>query len=805
MKIKIFYQVICLVVLISASLTVSYGAYCCVNDDSIQTTKAYYAIEINDVVCGYFEATESPIQKDGKNYIQSDATIFAMLSLLGSEFNNEIKVSSLLDPGTRKAIYLRTEINQGSNKYFFEIKVEDNKAILKSSLRGEQKVVELSPEILIGSDEVMFKARKAFLENKLTETNFDILEIMEEEIQRSSFKKIGEEKLELVGNTYNTVMIEQTNNKTGLKTKYWLSPDYADVLKFEVQNRKIYLADRSIIDKIKVANMDAAFFTKSNVSISDLQAISYMKLNVKIEPTGLILKNEDLNSPGQKFSGTVENNVIEGVIEIEQIKYDGHNAPLFPPMFGNNESLKKYLNPDQFIESDDPVIVAEAKIITSGSENSWDAAKRLSKWVAENISYAIPGGGSAKKTYEIRAGECGAHSMLLAALCRAVGIPARIVFGAMYAPNFGGGFGQHGWNEIYMGEAGWIPVDATAHEIDYVDAGHIRISELASVVSAKFNGKKIEIIDYKLGDKLKEATVTANIDYTPYLGKYTDADGGRTFTVLEKEGNLSVDIPGQLVLPFNPEDEKGRWYCKIAPQINIVFNKDDKNKVNGMIFHQIVPLTKKADTVEIKQDFPKEFIPYMGKYLLAAANTELTVLVKNGNLSIYDPGRKDTVGLQKPDTEGGWLDEYNKNTIYFVKNSEGNVTDMKIDVTLKFKRGEFAADVIDKVFESEGIESALKKYDALKNAATEGAIFTERSFNLLGYKYLNAGKIKEAIEIFKLNARVHPESFNVYDSLGEAYVKNNEKDLAIENYKKSLKMNPKNENALKMLETLGVK
>lgn len=806
MKTNMLYRAIFITVLMLTGLSVSnsYDLFI-VSSDSIHPEKAYYAVEINDVVCGYFEASETPVRKNGRNYIEVNANVFAMLSLLGSNFNNEIHVKSLLDPQTRSASYIRTEINQGSNKMFFETIVEGDNARMTSSLRSDPKVVELKPEILIGSDQVALAMRKIFLEDKLTEAYFDILETMEEEIQKSSFKKTGEEKLELVGKTYNTMTIEQTNNKTGLKTKYWLSPEYADVLKFEVQNRKIYLADRSIVDKIKVANMDASFFTKSNVSISDFQAISYMKLNVNIEPTGIVLKSDDLNGRGQKFVGTVKDNVIEGIIEIENKKYDGKGAPPFPPNLSDRVPVKKYLAPDQFIQSDDPDIIGKAKEITDGSKDSWDAAVKLSKWVAENISYAIPGGGNAKRTYEIRAGECGAHSMLLAAFCRAVGIPARVVFGAMYAPNYGGGFGQHGWNEIYMGDAGWIPVDATAHEPDYIDAGHIRISEVVSMVSSKFNGKKIEILDYKLDGKPKVASAIPPVDYAPYLGKYVDLDGGRTFTVLEKEGNLSLDIPGQMVLPFNNEDEKGRWYCKIAPHVSLEFKKDETGSINGMVFHQIALLVRRPDSVGAFTDIPVEFKPYVGKYLLAAANMEFSVFVDNENLAIYDPGRKDTVRLQKPGADGGWLDEYNKNTIYFVRNADGNVTDMKIDVTLKFKQGEFAADVIDKVHESEGIESALKKYDALKNATTDRVIFTEGSFNLLGYKYLNAGKIKEAVEIFKLNARAYPESFNVYDSLGEAYMKNGENDLAIENYKKSLELNPKNENAQKMLETLGVK
>lgn len=799
MKTKIFYQVIILTVLILCTLKVSFGA------DSPQTTKVYYAVEVNGVLCGYFEAIETPILKYGKDYIQSDANIFTMLSVLGSSFNQEMKIKSLIDPITRRCINLSMTIDQGTAKYNFELKVENDSAYLNSSLKNQTKTIALSPDILTGNDEVFIKIKKDFLENKLEEASYEILEMMDEEIQKSAFKKIGVEKLELAGNIYNTIIVEQTNTKTGLKTKYWIAPECDYYVKFEVQNRKIYLADRSVVDKIKVSNMDASFFTKTNVSISDLQSISYMKLKVKIEPTGINLKSDNLNVTGQKFVGTVMDNLIEGILEIEHKKYDGSNAPLFPPDFIKDEPLKKYLMPDRFIESDDNVLISKAKEITSGSKDSWEAAKRLSKWVAENIGYAIPGGVTARNTYDIRAGECGAHSILLTAFCRAVGIPARVVFGAMYAPNFGGGFGQHGWNEIFMGDAGWIPVDATAHEIDYIDAGHIRISEVVSITSTKFNGKAIEVLDYKLGDKSSKQPVAATMDFTPYLGKYSNLESGRTFTVLEKDRNLSVDIPGQTTLPFNPPNDKNRWACKIAPQLSVLFNKDDDGKTSEMVLYQILSLPRKPTTEIVVHNLPKEFIPYLGTYLFAAINNEFTVLVNNGKLAVYDPTKKDTVELQSPNQDGGWLDEYDKNTVYFEKDSQGNVTGMKIETADKFKRGELASNIVKAVIDSVGLENGLKKYEQLKAAGENEIYFTESSFNLLGYKYLNAKKLNEAIEIFKLNAQAYPESFNAYGSLAEAYVNNNQNELAIENYRKSLELNPNNDRAKKMLESLGVK
>lgn len=53
-------------------------------------------------------------------------------------------------------------------------------------------------------------------------------------------------------------------------------------------------------------------------------------------------------------------------------------------------------------------------------------------------------------------------------------------------------------------------------------------------------------------------------------------------------------------------------------------------------------------------------------------------------------------------------------------------------------------------------------------------------------------KIVEAIEILKLNVEKFPNSWNTYDSLGEAYLIKGSKELAILNYEKSLKLNPKN-------------
>ncbi len=83
-------------------------------------------------------------------------------------------------------------------------------------------------------------------------------------------------------------------------------------------------------------------------------------------------------------------------------------------------------------------------------------------------------------------------------------------------------------------------------------------------------------------------------------------------------------------------------------------------------------------------------------------------------------------------------------------------------------------------------------------------LLQEDVLNRLGYQFLYFwGQTEEAVAIFELNAELHPESANVYDSLGEGYLFKGEREQAVGNYRKSLQLDPSNENAKGMLRRLG--
>jgi CubicO group peptidase (beta-lactamase class C family) len=106
------------------------------------------------------------------------------------------------------------------------------------------------------------------------------------------------------------------------------------------------------------------------------------------------------------------------------------------------------------------------------------------------------------------------------------------------------------------------------------------------------------------------------------------------------------------------------------------------------------------------------------------------------------------------------------------------------------------AELVKRGFENAGAVAAELKAKDAKFDLREGDL------NGWGYRLVEDGKVKEAIEIFKLNVSLYPESANTYDSLAEAYETAGDKALAIKNYRRSLELDPKNSHAEQQLKKL---
>lgn len=186
----------------------------------------------------------------------------------------------------------------------------------------------------------------------------------------------------------------------------------------------------------------------------------------------ITLKNEE---PGKIFPNDRRQTVSQGSSPNEAF-LDVKTAGPDIGQAGPETVDDAFLRPNAMITSADVQVVALARKAVGNRVDPWEKAKAIQHWVAANLqdkNFEV-GFAPASEVARNLAGDCTEHGVLVAAMCRAVGVPSRIVVGLVYAEPLGG-FGFHLWNEAYVNRR-WVAIDAAFDEND-VDAVHIKLAE----------------------------------------------------------------------------------------------------------------------------------------------------------------------------------------------------------------------------------------------------------------------------------------------------------------------------------------
>jgi hypothetical protein len=134
------------------------------------------------------------------------------------------------------------------------------------------------------------------------------------------------------------------------------------------------------------------------------------------------------------------------------------------------------LGSNNLIQSDDAEVVKMARAVKPKETDPWTLAQALEQAVftnmtAKNFSQAFA---TAAEVARTREGDCTEHAVLLAAMCRARKIPARVAIGLVYyAPMKG--FAYHMWNEVWIKDR-WVPLDATLG-LGGIGGDHIKLAD----------------------------------------------------------------------------------------------------------------------------------------------------------------------------------------------------------------------------------------------------------------------------------------------------------------------------------------
>jgi len=169
-----------------------------------------------------------------------------------------------------------------------------------------------------------------------------------------------------------------------------------------------------------------------------------------------------------------------------QASGDGRSAALIIQTMGPNDGEagpptvdSEYLRPNGMITSGDEKIKELAARAVGNTVDPWERAVRINEWVFRNVKSNFQTTfASASEVAQSLSGDCTEHSVLAAAMSRALGIPSRVAVGLIYVddPSFKDkGFGFHMWHEVYV-NGRWVALDSSFEQSN-VDATHIKLSE----------------------------------------------------------------------------------------------------------------------------------------------------------------------------------------------------------------------------------------------------------------------------------------------------------------------------------------
>ncbi len=180
---------------------------------------------------------------------------------------------------------------------------------------------------------------------------------------------------------------------------------------------------------------------------------------LKLRLDGIEAREVFLDGGRQSLKGRVLTILVESISDLSP-----RGAKI-----GIGPDRKRYLEPTSFIQSDHPEIQNKAREIVSPQDSDIIKANKLVAWVNQNIEkrpvLSVP---NALDTLRKRVGDCNEHAVLLAALARALGIPAEVEAGLVYQK---GRFYYHAWNVLYFNT--WVTADSAMGQLP-ADVTHIR-------------------------------------------------------------------------------------------------------------------------------------------------------------------------------------------------------------------------------------------------------------------------------------------------------------------------------------------
>ena len=461
-----------------------------------QPEEHWYDLTMMGMKIGYMHIYLEKTEYQGEEMIRSRTDMVMQFKGFGNNMKIEMNRIEYSDSNFKPRYFVLTSNESGEKKV--EGKIKDNVAYMKTTLNGQTTESEIAvPENTI-SDTVAVNYLLSKDQLKIGEKlnyntfSFDLLQSIKTElsvVDEASLMYQSEEK-----QVY--ILEQELDIMGGITARLWITPDgttYKSATDMMGLSMVATKTDRETaldaVEEVDLVLKTRIIPTGKKPKRNAARFVASVQLSEGSLKEAIMTRDHQKLALNSERSGTLS-------VEIPEIE-DGNCVDL--PV--EDSELQTFLSPTAFIEAAHPNIRAKAVEILDGESNSWRAAKKLSTWVYKSIRNKKLSGGfnSSLKTLESLSGDCTEHTVLLIAMARSVGIPARICSGLVFSKD---AFYYHFWPEVYVGT--WVQMDPTLGQI-IADANHIQLQgnilesgtmvEFTEGVFRTLNQLEIEIVE----------------------------------------------------------------------------------------------------------------------------------------------------------------------------------------------------------------------------------------------------------------------------------------------------------------------
>lgn len=573
-----------------------------------QKADHWYILSLGGKPVGFYH--ESIHRESG--IVRSEVQSKMKISRLNSEVNIESKQVHLESGEALKQVHTTLLLSKQQN--IIKAEIEKDHIKLTNSISGKETESKLPYTGILKGIEGIRLLTVTGLKNKGDSIAYNTFIGEYGMVVKGTRMYLGKEMVEINGSLQNAIKVKDTFKGLPIVRTSWLDndgyllksaePNALGELTLLITNEKAALTLASA--KVELAeDQYAATLAPSNVRLPQARRIESITIRIKH-------KYPEIGFPdlSGSYQEVVSRNKESVTLKITRPVLEDMKDRLAPEM------LTQFTQSTAFINTNDSEIIETAKRIVGSETDPWKKALLIRDWANESVKFNS-GIALAPSTEVIRnkEGTCMSFATITTTLCRAVGIPTRLLMGYAYVNGIWGG---HAWAEVYI-RGTWIPIDAIlASPNGIADAARFHFSrsslsngfgECLIGASLLFSNIDVEVLDYVVDGK--QYTPLEGGLYTVTEKKYSNAGLGISMTKLKGFEFTDLDhvYPNDIILRMKSTSgtETVSVYQKTtSPRLDFtgitekvlaeyeIAGQSSRTTVQGMTATKVVSLNKAA-------------------------------------------------------------------------------------------------------------------------------------------------------------------------------------------------------------------